>query len=83
MRIIVKNGNHTDVNLIIPTSLILNRVSILVLQQICKKQNVELPLSKKQLIDFMKVVRKYKRRHLNWKLMEVESVDGERVEISL
>ena len=83
MRIIVKSDNHTDVNLAIPTNLIFNRVSILLLQQICKKQNVELPLSKEQLIDFMKVVRKYKRHHPNWKLLEVESADGERVEISL
>lgn len=83
MRIIVKGGSHTDVNLVIPTNLIFNRVSILILQQICKKQNVDFPLSKKQLIDLMKVVRKYKRHHPSWKLVEVESTDGERVEISL
>ena len=83
MRIMVKGGSHTDVNLVIPTNLIFNRVSILLLQQICKKQNVDLPLSKKQLIDFMKVIRKYKRHHPNWKLVEVESADGEKVEISL
>ena len=83
MKIMVKSGNHTNVNLVIPTSLILNRVSILVLQQICKKQGVDLPLSKKQLIELMKVAKTYKRHHPSWKLVEVESADGERVEISL
>ena len=38
MRIIVKSGSHTDVNLAIPTNLIFNRVSILLLMHICKKQ---------------------------------------------
>ncbi len=83
MRIIVKSGSHTDVNLAIPTNLIFNRVAILLLMHICKKQEVELPLSKEQFIDLMKVVKKYRRHHPSWKLVEVESADGERVEISL
>ncbi len=83
MRIIVKGSSHTDVNLAIPTNLVLNRVSILLLQHICKKQNLDLPLSKKQFIELMKVAKTYKKHHPNWKLVEVESTDGEIVEISL
>ena len=83
MRIIVKGSSHTDINLVIPTNLIFNRVSILILQQICKKQNVDFPLSKKQLIELMKVAKAYKRNHSSWNLVEVESEDGQRVEISL
>lgn len=81
MRIIVRNGNNTDVNLAIPTNLILNRASLLILQYICKKHEIAIP--RKRLVELMKCIRKYKRYNPSWKLVEVEGADGEVVEISL
>ena len=79
MRVIVNEVNGNDTNLNLPSGLIMNPVVAAVLEKVCKKRGVEFP--RKQISQFMKIVKKYKKEHPEWKLVEVDSPNGEHVEI--
>lgn len=79
MRVIVNEEDGKGVDLSLPSGLVLNPVSAIVLEKICRKHGVELP--RKQLAEFMKAVKEYKKTHPEWKLIEVDEADGEHVEI--
>lgn len=72
-----KNGEKHNINL--PTGMVLNRVSAGIVCRVLKKYDVE--LQKKQLVELMKVAKNYKKLHPEWKLLEVDDVGGEHVEV--
>lgn len=79
MKVIVNETTGNDVNVNLPSGLVMNPVAAAVLSKLCKKQGVEIP--RKQISEFMELVKEYKKTHPEWKLVEVESPDGEHVEI--
>lgn len=79
MRVIVQEGTGESHDIRIPTGMALNRVTAGFVSGICKKNGVE--ISKKQLLELIKVVKDYKKTHPDWKLVEVDDADGEHVEI--
>lgn len=81
MKVIVKETTGTDVNLPLPSGLVFNPVSATILAGLCKKYGVA--VSRKQMVDFLKLVREYKKNHPDWRFIEVDSPDGEHVEIVL
>lgn len=81
MKLIVNEITGNDVNLNVPSGLLMNPVAAAVLAKILKKHGVE--LSRKQISEFMKIVQEYKQTHPEWKLVEVDSPDGEHVEVIL
>jgi len=81
MRVFVKEESGQKVDIRIPTVVALNRITMGLASKACQKNGVD--ISKKQLVEFAKAIRGYKKHHKDWKLLEIVSADGEHVEIIL
>lgn len=81
MKIDVTGGNGRHICITVPTGLVLNRLTAGVLANGASKQGVS--LTRAQLIALICALRECRRRHTDWKIVEVESADGKRVEITL
>lgn len=80
MRIIVKDQD-TNLNLPLPTGLVINRLTAGVACAALKKQGV--PITQGQMARLMKEWRRFRRRYPKWTLVEVEGHEGEHVKIEL
>jgi len=81
MRIYIKEESRKAMKIRIPIGLAFNRVTAGFIAKRCQKEGTN--ISKKQLRVLIKEVKKYKKSHKTWKLVEVESADGAHVEIVL
>ncbi len=81
MKIIVRDGKNTNVNLRLPTGLPVNHFSAMFLPKVLKQNGVM--ITRAQAIQFVKALNKYRRHHKDWKLVEVQSSDGTYVEIKI
>ena len=81
MRIIVKDPNDGNVNLWIPTALVLNGFTALIAPQVLEKYDVH--MTREQFMILIKTIRDCKRRFPNWVLAEVAGAEGETVFIKL
>lgn len=79
MRIIVKG--ETNFKFVFPTGLILNRVTAMLVPYIAHEDDIT--LTRAQAIAMVKAINYYRRRHKDWKLIEVHDANGEYVEIKL
>ena len=79
MRIIVIDNNKKH-KIILPTRFLLNK---LVANYLYKKIKNEITITKKQLYIFLKIVKKYYKENKGWSLLEVDTSDGEHIEIKL
>ena len=84
MKIKVKDADK-NIKIIFPTCLVLNRLAALAapkfLNKKLKRHGIE--ITSAQSVKFVKTVNRFRRRHKNWKLVEVNSADGEHIEIRL
>ena len=80
MRIWVKSDGR-KIFIIIPNWLFTNRLFCLLAHEYLKKNGFAIP--KDKLYAFMKTIKDYKRKHKDWKLVEVHSSDGDDVEIKM
>jgi hypothetical protein len=81
MRIEVKNMGDKDIHLMIPTGLLFNPVTALILPGTAKSQGVH--MTARQAMAFIKILHDCKRRFPNWLMVEAEDADGGKVEIKL
>ena len=86
MRVYVNDNEGTNIKILIPTGLLLNRITALILSKVLTTvpgipDNIK--LSKQQIYFLLKTIKNYKRNHPSWKLVEVHSADGDVVEITL
>ena len=81
MRIYIKEESGKKWKFRIPLGLVFNRMTAGFIARRAQKEGTN--ISKKQLRALIKEVKKYKKNHKNWKLVEVDSVDGLHVEINL
>jgi replication-associated recombination protein RarA len=72
MKIAIK-WDETKLTLRFPTALVLNRLTAGIVRKSLKKQGVR--LTRKQTVLFIKELKKYKKTHRDWNLVEVEE-DG-------
>ena len=79
MRIIVIESNK-KLKIILPTRFLLNRLTV---NYIHKKIKNEIGLTKKQLYTFFKIVKKYYKENKGWNLLEVDTSEGDHIEIKL
>lgn len=79
LQVITDEEKQIDINL--PTILLLNRVSVNIICKILKEHNVY--VDKKNLIKILKLCRKYKKKNSSFVLLEVDSADGEHIEITI
>lgn len=64
-----------------PTWLGLNRLTCGYISKKLKKHNVQ--IKKRQLLKLMKLCKKYKKKHKDWTLLEVDTVSGTKVIIKI
>lgn len=81
MKIIVKDGKDTNINLVLPTGLLVNHFSAMFAPKVLEQNGVM--ITKAQAIQLVKAINKFRRHHKDWKLIEVQSSDGTYVEIKL
>lgn len=81
MRVFIKEDTGKKFNIRVPSGMILNSVTAGIAAKECQKNGME--ISKNQMKVLIKTLKDYKKTHPDWKLVEVSSADGERVEIVL
>ena len=81
MRIIIKESGSRTIKLRFPTALALNRLTAYLAPRVLKGS--EVTVTRQQAVRLIKELKRCKKRFKGWKIVEVESADGERVEIKL
>ncbi len=81
MKIFVEESGGRIHEYVIPTGLLLNRATALIIPGILDKQGVT--HTREQCIRLISVIRACRREHPEWKLAEIQSSDGYYIEISL
>ncbi len=80
MKVLI-NWDETKLALRFPTGLILNRLTAGIVCRKLKKEGVT--LTRKQTVLFIKELKRYKRKHRDWSLVEVEENGKNRVIIKI
>ena len=82
MRIVI-NGtdSHIPIKLLFPTGLVLNRFTAAFIPMALKDEDI--PVTRTQAIRLIKELKRCKKRFPGWKLVEVQSAEGEHIEISV
>lgn len=80
MRITVRSGDF-KLRIPIPTGLVLNDLTAGLVPKIMEQNGMT--ITTKQARKLIRAMKKYKRRHRDWTLVEVQSSRGDYVEIKL
>ncbi len=80
MKIIVKSED-TDLHFTLPTGLLLNRMTARCVPGMLQKNG--LTVTPEQAAAFVKALKKWKKQHKHWNLVEVQCADGTFVEITI
>ena len=81
MRIVVKSNEGPNLWLPIPSGLVLNRFVAGFAPKYLREYGLN--ITKEQAISFSNELNRYRRKHPEWVLVEVESSDGEYVKVKL
>ncbi|MBQ7363044.1 MAG: hypothetical protein IJW48_01195 [Clostridia bacterium] len=81
MKITVSEKNGKEINVWFPTWLILNRFGARITWQVLKKHEVH--ITSRQLRRLVRAMKKCKKTHPGWRLVEVSEHDGGRVVIDI
>ena len=81
MRIVVKSNEGPNLWLPIPSGLVLNRFVAGFAPKYLREYGLN--ITKEQAIAFIKELNRYRHKHPEWVLVEVESSDGEYVKVEL
>ena len=81
MRIVVKCNGGPIFRLPIPSGIVLNRFAAGVACKHLKEQGLD--ITKAQAVAFIKELNRYRRKHPEWVLVEVQASDGTYVKIQL
>ena len=81
MKIIIRQTDGPPIQIVLPTGLVLNRATALLMPAALRKRGVE--LTKDQALRMVQCIRTCRCRYPGWKLVEIESAGGEYVEIIL
>lgn len=79
--VIIGSEHHVPIKLMFPTGLVLNRFTACFVPLALKDS--EVTVTRTQAVRFIKELKRCKKRFPDWKLVEVQSADGEHVEIKL
>ncbi len=76
--LVIENNKKYKIKL--PTRFLLNK---LIVNHIYIKIKDETTITKQQLYKFLKIVKKYYKENKGWNLLEVDTYEGEHIEIKL
>ena len=82
MKVVIKEENKTKLWIGIPSCLLFNGFTAIFAKKALQKED-GIKISRKQLAKFFKELNKYRRRHRDWVICEVESGAGDNVFIKL
>ena len=75
------NWDNTKFTLCLPTSLALNRCTAGMVRRELEKEGIH--LTRKQTVLFIKELKRYKKTHRDWNLVEVEGSDEDSVIVKI
>jgi len=81
MKIIIEENGGNVHRYVIPTGLLLNRATALIMPGVLDKKGIT--LTREQCIRLVSAIRACRREHPDWKLVEIQGGDGSYIEISL
>lgn len=82
MKIIVKDSEERkDFHLTLPSALILNSFAASFLSRFLKREGIN--ITSRQARQVARSLKKFKRRHKDWPLVEVNDADGDHIRITL
>lgn len=81
MKIVVKSNEGPNIRILIPSGLALNRFAAEFAPKYLKKCGLD--ITKERAIAFIKELKRYRREHPEWVLVEAQSSDGEYVKIKI
>lgn len=81
MKIVVKSNDEPNLWLPIPSGLVLNRFTAKFVSKHLKKYGFD--ITKEQAIRIIDELNRFRRSHPDWVFVEVQSSDGDYVEIKL
>ncbi len=77
----MKITKNADKFFILPTWLMVNVFTVGIIRKKLKKEGVE--LTRKQTSKFIKEIRRYKKNHSDWNLVEIDSKNGDTMNIKI
>lgn len=81
MKIVIKEAGERTIRISLPTGLLINRATALMLPAILKKKGIA--ISGEQAVRIVRCIRGCRRCRGDWKLLEIDGKNGDRVQISL
>ena len=81
MKIVVKSNEGPNIWLPLPSGLVLNRFVAGFAPKYLKEYGIE--ITKEQAVVFIKELNRYRRKHPEWVLAEVQNSSGEYVKVKL
>lgn len=81
MKIVVRSPGERGLHLWIPSGLALNPVGAMFLPKVMEQNGME--LDRKQALALVRAINRYRRRHPDWVLVEVQGAGGEYVQVKL
>ena len=81
MRIIIDEGKGKPIKIVLPTGMLLNRLTASMAPGMLEKKGII--ITREQALRLAQAFRSCRRHHPGWKLVEIDSSDGEHIEISL
>ena len=81
MKITVHSNDSKNIRLQLPTGLCLNPVMAMILPSFMKQNGMA--VSRNQMLILIRAVNQYRHRHPEWVLVEVQSADGDYVQITI
>ena len=85
MRIRIKSKDEKNINLVLPTSLVLSDLTALIAANAINKkaETKECKISSRDLCKLMAAMRKIKKKYGRFELVDIQSADGDIVKIVL
>lgn len=82
MKIVIKSS---DMKLIIllPTALVLNRLTVSIAAKIIRSREPSIPVSSNDLKRLIDEIKRYKRIHKNWEVVNIHTASGEKILVRL
>ncbi|MBR2019047.1 MAG: hypothetical protein IKA05_01455 [Clostridia bacterium] len=81
MKIVIREEERKTRTFQLPSALLLNRFSAMLIRRALKKKGVT--VTRKQTARFLKALKHYKCEHRDWKLLEICDKKNQHVEITL